>query len=166
VTEPDLAPPLKKGHLVHPSPNHTSATKPTRIRLTPSSPWARPLALLGATLALVFVGCSTARGDLESACELGLTSLQPTVTEAEIQACASTDEAILNELTATDRSEAEDCVACVARTHLHEALCFHVCEAGACAPYGLGACENECGGQGLRELCARGGVPAQHTELR
>lgn len=120
----------------------------------------------GAALALLFAGCSTVKGDIENACELGLTSLHATVTEQEVLACASTDEAILIAMTTADRAEAEACIACVARTRLHAVLCFGVCEAGTCAPYGLGACDTDCGGRGWQELCARGGVPAQHTDLR
>jgi hypothetical protein len=127
---------------------------------------ATPPALAGAVLALLLAGCSSVNGDIESACVLGLTSLHATVTEQEILACASTDEAILTEMTTADRAEAEACIACIARTHVHAVLCFGVCGSDTCTAYGFGACDDDCGGRGLQELCARGGVPAQHADLR
>jgi hypothetical protein len=126
----------------------------------------KPSALAGVVLALLLAGCSSVTDDIENACELGLTRLHATVTEREILACASTDEAILIDMATADRAEAEACIACVARTKLHAVLCFDVCDAETCTPYGLAACDRDCGGRGLQELCARGGMPAQHPDLR
>ncbi len=126
----------------------------------------RPGALACVGLAFVLAGCSTVQGDIAIACELGLTTIHDRVTEQEIVACASTDEAVLKGMADADRTEAEDCIACVARKGLHEVLCFSVCEAGTCTLYGLGACESACSGPGMVELCARGGMPAQTTDLR
>ncbi|MEP7127043.1 MAG: hypothetical protein ABJE95_39285 [Byssovorax sp.] len=95
-----------------------------------------------------------------------MVALESKVLDTEIDACVSHDEAILGGMAEVDRAQAEECLACVARKDLQEAVCFVACKDGACAPVGLGACESACGNHSMEDFCARGGEPAQRADLR
>jgi hypothetical protein len=122
--------------------------------------------LVSVGFAILVAGCTSTNGDIATACVLGLTSLQTTAAEPEVNACATTDETILAGMNGPERTAAEDCIACVARKNLHEVLCFNVCDGGTCKPQSIAACEPSCSGQSLTQFCARGGVPSQTADLR